>query len=318
MESIAAELASSFVQSSLGFDSEKSKLDSLLKVRQSLEQSCSDETSSSTAAAAAAAQSWIDLMDGNNSSSYEGEENVEMLRDTFIKSLLEHFHPNNNTEDSEADSGDEIAMNLIDSSFACVACLINLRCSNSGRKMKKKTLPTPLFGHDFVTAIAADVVEALNFIGASSSSNYNTYDIENSIVRLLLALLRVDRPRNEMCISTVRDLILLPASSSTTAAAQPIKESVACVAQVLSRSITAGIIMSIPSDVIDEEELNMRRETAVLNHLQDMRDVFYNVALVCSTGLSSISNSGEDDTTTMMILNSIQKIYDIAEFAVES
>jgi hypothetical protein len=334
MESIAAELASTFIESSLGFDSEETKLLSLQKIRQSLEESCrnyNDNNNDSTTAAAAA-QSWIDLMEGTH------EENI-LLRDTFIKSLLESCHPNDsNNNDSSIILDDEIVFDLMESAFDCLASLIRLRCDNNDssgcgktfpKKKGKKIMSTPLFGEEFVTTIATDVLQALAFTkGITSSDNNNP-----SVVKLLLALLRVDRPRNEMCVSTVRDLILLPASSwsdkdngADAAAVIPPntnKESVACVAHVLSKSITAGVITSVPAvEGMDEEELSMRRETAVLNHLQDMRDVFWNVALVCSACLSDDEKEEKknDDTDAVIrrMLNSIQEVYDIAEFAVES
>ncbi len=123
MESIAAELASTFIESSLGFDSEETKLLSLQKIRQSLEESCrnyNDNNNDSTTAAAAA-QSWIDLMEGTH------EENI-LLRDTFIKSILETIIGNNNDYFS---SDDEIVFDLMESAFDCLASLIRLRCDNN-------------------------------------------------------------------------------------------------------------------------------------------------------------------------------------------
>ena len=307
MESIAAELASSFIESSLGFDSEQSKLDSLQKISRSLAESTRNNDDN---AASSTAQSWIDLMEGT-------QEETAMLRDTFIKSLLENCHPNE-TNDNTEEEDEEIIFELIEASFACLASLITLRCndnnnssSNNKGKKKKKKMAAPLFGEDFVTAIATDVVQALKFVSDNETAT--------AVKSLLLALLRVDRPRNEMCVSTVRDLILLPASSSVNSGdgSASNESSAACVAQVLSKSITAGVITSVPgTEGMDEEELSMRRETAVLNHLQDMRDVFLNVALVCSASLSSDENNGT--ATVRIMLESIQEVYDIAEFAVES
>eukprot|EP00984_Skeletonema_dohrnii_P020765 scaffold10195_cov70-Skeletonema_dohrnii-CCMP3373.AAC.5 len=312
MESIAAELASSFIESSLGFDSEQSKLDSLQKIRHSLSESTHNNDNNDNAASSTA-QLWIDLMEGT-------QEETSMLRDTFIKSLLENCHPNE-TNDNTEEEDEEIIFELIEASFACLASLVTLRCNDtnngSGNKKgkKKKKMAAPLFGDDFVTAIATDVVQALKFVTDNETAT--------AVKSLLLALLRVDRPRNEMCVSTVRDFILLPASSSSVdnnngSSASINESSVACVAQVLSKSITAGVITSVPgTEGMDEEELSMRRETAVLNHLQDMRDVFLNVALVCS---ASLMNSDENNGTPAMriMLESIQEVYDIAEFAVES
>ena len=245
------------------------------------------------------------------------QEETAMLRDTFIKSLLENCHPNE-TNDNTEEEDEEIIFELIEASFACLASLITLRCNdnnnsstNNKGKKKKKKMAAPLFGEEFVTAIATDVVQALKFV----SDNENSTAVKS----LLLALLRVDRPRNEMCVSTVRDLILLPASSSVNSGdgSASNESSAACVAQVLSKSITAGVITSVPGTAgMDEEELSMRRETAVLNHLQDMRDVFLNVALVCSASLSSDENNGT--AAVRIMLESIQEVYDIAEFAVES
>ncbi|KAL7500870.1 hypothetical protein ACHAWT_010371 [Skeletonema menzelii] len=318
VESLAAELASCFIESSLGFDSEQSKLNSLQKIRHSLEQSTrrhNDNDNDTTATTTSAAQSWMDLMEGTN-------EESAMLRDTFIKSLLENCHPNEEGNENMEEEDDEIVFELIETSFACLASLITLRCnddssssSNSAtkgkkNKKKKKKMPTPLFGEDFVTTIATDVVQALQFVGDNQ---------DTAVKSLLLALLRVDRPRNEMCLAAVRDLILLPASSSSSSDGTASNESsVACVAQVLSKSIISGVIISVPgTEGMDEEELSMRRETAVLNHLQDMRDVFMNVASVCSSCLLNGDNDG-DSNAVMRMLDSIQEVYDIAEFAVES
>ncbi len=356
MESIAIELASSVVQSSLGFDSEESKLESLQKILHSLED-CSaattandsgdddnDETSTSAAEAAVAKQSWIDLLNGKQQN--DGEEDIIMLRDTFVKSLLENCHPNNNSNNSSEEGDDnndggqqdddvEITMKLIETSFACLANLITLRCTNEeeddsgtnkknkkgSKKKNKKEMSTPIFGHDFVTDIATDTVEALKLFGPTASSSEDDEEATTAVMKFVLALLRVDRPRNEVCISTVRDLILLPASLSSSSSGVNM-DTVASVAQILSKSITAGVITSVPqSQGMDDEELSMRRETAVLNHLQDMRDVFYNVASACSASFSSSNSSSkeeEDEAAAKIILSSIQEVYDIAEFAVES
>ncbi|KAL7437374.1 hypothetical protein ACHAXM_009091, partial [Skeletonema potamos] len=313
---------------------EQTKLQCLQQIRQSLEESssssyssCNNNNSRSNSTTTAAQQSWIDLMEGTH------DENV-MLRDTFIKSLLENCHPNESCNDNNNninDEEEEIVFDLIDTAFACLASLICLRCgggSKGGKNKKKKTtktMPTPLFGEEFVTTIATDVVQALVKFGTDDDDDVvsNNKDEKNAaVVKLLLALLRVDRPRNEMCVSIVRDLILLPASSSSSSSSAPNMESVACVAHVLSKSIMAGVIASVPAaEDMDEEELSMRRETAVLNHLQDMRDVFWNVASVCSACLSDGEVYDDDDNTAaviLRILDSIQEVYDIAEFAVES
>ena len=308
MESTAAELASSFIESSLGFDSEQSKLDSLQKIRYSLEEATRHNTDDTAtpppSIITTTVQSWMDLMEGT-------QEDSVMLRDTFIKSLLENCHPNEGNDNIMEEEDEEIVFELIETSFACLASLITLRCDNNcsinaTKGKKKKKMPAPLFGEEFVTAIATDVVQALQFVDENTTA----------VTSLLLALLRVDRPRNEMCLSTIRDLILLPASLSSSSGGAS-NESVACVAQVLSKSITAGVITSVPgTEGMDEEELSMRRETAVLNHLQDMRDVFFNVASVCSDCL--LNGENDDDTAVVKILDSIQEIYDVAEFAVES
>ena len=125
MESIAAELASSFIESSLGFDSEQTKLQCLQQIRQSLEESssssyssCNNNNSRSNSTTTAAQQSWIDLMEGTH------DENV-MLRDTFIKSLLENCHPNESCNDNNInDEEEEIVFDLIDMAFACLALSI--------------------------------------------------------------------------------------------------------------------------------------------------------------------------------------------------
>lgn len=352
MESIAIELASSVVQSSLGFDSEESKLESLQKILHSLEdcsaantsnESGDDDSDETTAEVAVARQSWIDLLNGKQQN--DGEEDIIMLRDTFVKSLLENCHPTNSSDNSEeGDDNDggqqdddvEITMKLIETSFACLAHLITLRCSDNddddkqqqtkkkkGKKKNKKEMSTPIFGHDFVMDIATDTVEALKLFGPSASSEDDDDDeASTAVMKFVLALLRVDRPRNEVCISTVRDLILLPASSSSSSSGSTVNmDTVASVAQMLSKSITAGVITSVPkSQGMDDEELSMRRETAVLNHLQDMRDVFHNVASACSASFSNSSSSKEEENeaAAKIMLSSIQEVYDIAEFAVES
>ena len=354
MESIAIELASSVVQSSLGFDSEESKLESLQKILHSLEDcsaantttdDISDDNDETAEEAAVVKQSWIDLLNGKQQQQNDGEEDIIMLRDTFVKSLLENCHPNNNSssnnsseEGDDTDGGQqdddvdvEITMNLIETTFACLAHLITLRCSaedddnDSGtnkkkkkgsKKKNKKEMSTPIFGHDFVTDIATDTVEALKLFGPSASSSEEDDEATTAVMKFVLALLRVDRPRNEICISTVRDLILLPASSSSGVN----MDTVASVSQILSKSITAGVITSVPKlQGMDDEELSMRRETAVLNQLQDMRDVFYNVASACSASFCNSNSSREEDEAAVKImLSSIQEVYDIAEFAVES
>jgi len=147
----------------------------------------------------------------------------------------------------------------------------------------------------------------------------NGSGVSGAACELLIALLRSDRPRNEMCTSTIRDLILLPACGGGEDDNNNIKSvslgSAACIAEILSKSIITAVEYTVPNTdgKMDEEEVSMRRETAALNRLQDMRDVLMNIGLVCANCLSE-----KEEICSQRILNALQDIYDIAAFAIES
>lgn len=237
--------------------------------------------------------------------------------------------------------------------------LQNKRTRNKTKKEEKgeENVIAPIFGHDFVMKIAPDIVMALKLSSSSSATdektreNYNNHDgVSQAACELLIALLNPNRPRNEMCLEEVRELILLPAccSSSTfsttpfssfQAAAAAVGSNsateegnvpttttttnilvVARIAQVLSSSIIAGVEYTVPvADYSDIEELSMRRETATLNWLQNMRDVMFVIGSVCSHSLLSLSLESNDKMMYgQVILDAIREIHFIAAFAVES
>mmetsp|Transcript_34977 Transcript_34977/g.62962 ORF Transcript_34977/g.62962 Transcript_34977/m.62962 type:complete len:1268 (-) Transcript_34977:173-3976(-) len=294
--------------------------------------------------------------DGFNDASDENGDSSDnfMLRDSLIQCLGEsccHPPPPNSGDDNDTTVNDaseqeneNLNLDVMESSLCCLTHLVRLRCDDatdaatnrltrSNEKKKKKLSSAsskspavaPIFGHAFVTIIAANVVEALQLeddgdssapsSGCSSSSSGGGC-VPHAASQLLIALLRCDRPRNEMCPPTIRDLILLPACNR---AAETSSTVVAHIAQILSTSIISGVEKSVTvKKSMDEEELSMRRETAALNQLQDMRDVVMSVGLVCSQGLGQEEKDADIGHCTKQILHALQEIHDIAAFAVES
>jgi len=285
--------------------------------------------------------------DGFNDAENNGCDSLEnfMLRDSLVKCLVEscsHSPPDNDNVvvniagEVQNENITNLDFEVMESSFICLTYLVRLRCNfdDGGGvvRIKRKETSTkspmiaPIFGHDFVTTIAPHVVEALKL----SSSSVRARHVPHAASQFLIALLRSDRPRNEICLPTIRDGILQPATCNA-AESQNIGASssdvdahigsVACIAQVLSSSIITAVGTSVPdTGMMDEEEFSMRRETAALNRLQDMRDVVMNVGLVCSRGLLSqnVEDAGMIGQCTDSILRALQEIYDIAAFAVES
>jgi len=336
-------LASDFVQECLGFHTttqqQSQKLDALAKIRTSL-QSCSNTIAGENNGAAgadpgangsnAARESrWRmflegtpsaeeeDEDDGFNDSHNDGNSNF-MLRDSLIQCLVESCSFNNVGEREDD-------LKVVESSLVCLADLISLRCSVD-KKSSKSSL-APIFGHDFVTSIAGHVVAALELDGSGSGG------VRHAASQLVIALLRGDRPRNENCAPTIRDSILLPACSGATETndsesnlGAPMMSSMVYIAQILSTSIICSVELSVPSSSntasskMDEEELSMRRETAALNKLQDMRDVIMALGVACHKGLLSQESGQVEnfDQSTKQILGALQEIYDIAAFAIES
>ena len=295
-------------------------------------------------------QEWREFLEGSDDDDDDdGEGSDFLLRDSFLKSLMECCCHPNNTNNSNNDDDCDLAggnnkdnektscLEVIESSLQCLTLLIRLRCTAAAFSSVKSD---PIFGPDFVSTIASSVVQALQMeeddndeLSLSGSSDGGGGGVAYAASQLLIALLRIDRPRNEMCIPTINELILLPASSSsssTTGSSSSSSAAVACIAEVLCTSILTAVNKSVPkttASIMDEEELSMRRETAVLQRLQDMREVMMNVGMACANGLllanhekndSSIANNGSSSSSSERIVTAIQQIYDIAAFAVES
>ena len=332
MANSVLELASTLVQECLGFTSLSSKLNALNQIQLSLQSCFSAAAENDNVNNVSRCQEWQDFLNGSASSSTtddnddgfddDNNNNDFMLRDSLIKCLIESCHPNeSDTEtDENVDDTENNVLNVIQSSLICLSYLVQLRCVDSDTE-KKKTLP--LFDGDFVTSIASDLVQALKLdngvtelVNGSGSSG-----VSGAACELLTALLRSDRPRNEMCTSTIRDLVLLPACGGGGEGDNNNIKSVsigsaACIAEILSKSIITAVEYTVPNKdgKMDEEEVSMRRETAALNRLQDMRDVLMNIGLVCTNCLSEEKN----EICSQRILNALQDIYDIAAFAIES
>jgi len=322
MANSITELASTLVQECLGFTSLSSKLNALNSIQSSLQSCFSAAAEDINQQSSSRCQEWQDFLNGSPSSTTDDNDdgfddnniNDFMLRDSLIKCLIESCHPNYESDCTEGDEsfGDENnILSVIQSSLICLSYLVQLRCILSDKE-KKKLLP--IFDGEFVTLIASDLVQALKLDNCTSGSG-----VSGAACQLLIALLRCDRPRNEMCTSTIRDLILLPACGGGEDNNNNIKSvslgSAACIAEILSKSIITAVEYTVPNKdgKMDEEEVSMRRETAALNRLQDMRDVLMNVGLVCANCLSE-----KEEICSQRILNALQDIYDIAAFAIES
>jgi len=330
MANSITELASTLVQECLGFTSLSSKLNALNNIQSSLQSCFSAAAENKNEQQTSRCQEWQDFLNGSSSSSTtddnddgfddDNNNNDFMLRDSLIKCLIESCHPNENTEDDTENLNDEnIILNVIQSSLICLSYVVQLRCIDSDNKSKKLL---PIFDGEFVTSIATDLVQALK-LDLGTELNGSGSGVSGAACALLIALLRPDRPRNEMCTSIIRDLVLLPACGGGGGGGEGdnnnIKSvsigSAACIAEILSKSIITAVEYTVPNKdgKMDEEEVSMRRETAALNRLQDMRDVLMNIGLVCANCLSE-----KEEICSKRILNALQDIYDIAAFAIES
>jgi len=328
MANSVLELASTLVQECLGFTSLSSKLNALNNIQSSLQSCFSAAAEDNNELQTSRCQEWQDFLNGSPSSSTtddthdgfddDNNNNDFMLRDSLIKCLIESCHPNeSDTEhDEKVIDVENNILNIIQSSLICLSYLVQLRCIDSYNKSKKIL---PIFDGEFVTSIASDLVQALKLDEGTELVNGSGSGVSGAACELLIALLRSDRPRNEMCTSTIRDLVLLPACGGGEGDNNNIKSvsigSAACIAEILSKSIIAAVEYTVPNKdgKMDEEEVSMRRETAALNRLQDMRDVLMNIGLVCANCLSE-----KEEICSQRFLNALQDIYDIAAFAIES
>jgi hypothetical protein len=372
------DLVSDYIQQCLGFTSLSSKIRSLDIIQSSLKKCVGGvaASSSATAAASFAADSDADdaagvreewrafLEDGHHSDNDSNDDDDDlrvedtesnnnfMLRDSFIKCLVEGCHfPGTDADDDvdgdEDDDDDQRFVNsnidrLVELSFHSLTLLASLHRhfyhdhdvaekSGNGKAM------LPIFGREFALSIAPAAVTALGLpsnINNSSNENCNGDGPASAASALLIELLHPNRPKCEArsSASILRDSILLPASSSTvqgSTTTQPSISSVARVAHVLSSVVIAAVVHATTSSSSEnqqygEEELSVREETSVLGKLQDMRDILANVGFVCSRQLGCSNSDAEDGDGEMKdrcahdILDAIQDLFDIAPFAVES
>ena len=143
-----------------------------------------------------------------------------------------------------------------------------------------------LFGSDFIQQIAQYLT--------------SHFQDEDGCILLLQALLRPNRPRNEVAHDEIHSLILLPLSKShPTALAEVVLESV--VWNVMQ--ITAG----------DQEEVAMKRETAALGKLQDLREVIENIAKYC---VECFKEGKKEEGGR--IVSAFEWVHDVAAYALES
>ncbi len=361
----ATDLASDYIQQCLGFTSLSSKILSLERIQTSLRQ-CGigvddivGETSSAADAdadvAVGAREDWrAFLEDGHHSENniddgseaQNSESNVFMLRDSFIKCLVEScdYHGNVDRDDTIVD-GDEDdqqcssnADRLVTLSFLCLTSLASLvRHYHHHRiaEVGKRNEMTPIFGREFALAIAPAAVAALRL--PANNIDHKEKGPSHSASALIIELLHPNRPKCEArsSASILRDSVLVPASTTTTTTPSSYS-SVAMVAHVLSSCVIAAVVSATSSisfansnntaqqqQQYGEEELSVREETAALGKLQDMRDVLTNVGLACSRQLCSSFSSAEGegemkDQCAHAILDAMQDIFDIAPFAVGS
>lgn len=154
-----------------------------------------------------------------------------VLRDALVRCLVEGCGSvppagaGGEVENIDGEGWSEGLLDLdataIESSFLCLAYLVRLRCDDlaegrgAGVEERSPAAATtaPVFGRDFVAAVSPRVVEALR---ASDPP------VPRAACRLLAALLRPDRPRNEACPDAVRDSILVPACVASESPESPV------------------------------------------------------------------------------------------------
>ncbi|KAL3795782.1 hypothetical protein ACHAWO_005837 [Cyclotella atomus] len=191
------------------------------------------------------------------------------LRNAFLSHLLSP--PPNSINNNE--------------SLSILAKLIHLH-SHHASSFKQWNMP-PLFGREFVI---------------QSSSTINQYGLPTSR-ELILSLLN-PRPRNEQCDLEIREMILLPLSTS-----HPVD-----LCELLMESVVENVLQ-IQGE--EEEEVSMKRETGALTKLQDYREIIEIVAKKCVEYLRLDDNS-ESRIDGERMVASFGKLYSIAPFALES
>ncbi|KAL9180709.1 hypothetical protein ACHAXT_011162 [Thalassiosira profunda] len=242
----------------------------------------------------------------------EWEEEGFALRDSFVNCLVEGCRPG----EGEGEGDEDDIFDAISAALRCLSYLVCVRCaepSNGEGKPKNASAASPIFGPDFVVQIAPDVVQALRLDDGSDAAP--TDGVSHAACQLLLALLRPDRPRNEADAATVRDAILVPASSPEAPAG-----SAACAAEVLGASIAAAVDGAVPPDRegMDASERSMRRENAALARLQEQSGVLRNVGSVCAHLLSEEEGGGAGHPCGVRILGALRALHELGAFAVES
>ena len=348
--SSVSDLASDYVRECLGFaSSPASKVPALHRVRFSLASCYYDPDADADAIATSErpTREWRRFLEGggegggdDDGSDVVGAEDF-VLRDGLIRCLVEGCEDRDDDDDDDgaAEDGDEYGQIIVESSLRCLTYLVGLRSADGE---KRRTIIAPIFGRDFATSISADCVVALRRDHDDDDCDVSGGDgddrrggIPRAASDLLIALLRPDRPRNEACADAVRESILLPSCSCPAATGMDGKTplahyaTAARVARILSSSVVAAVEYSVPAmDYPDEEELSMRRETAALGRLQDMRDVMLAIGTVCSTLCllgeeedAAAGGDGYDDARRRCgrrILDAIREIHGVAAYAVES
>ena len=172
-------------------------------------------------------------------------------------------------------------------SYALLARLVQLHSDHAaamGKKWRGED-NVALFGSDFVQRIAPYL-----------ASHFH----EEGSVSLLRALLRPNRPRNEVAADTIHSLILLPLSTSHPTA----------LAEVVLQSVV-WTVMQITDG--DKEEVDMKRETAALGKLQDLREVIEIIAKYCVECFR-----GYDDEEGNRIVKAFEGVHHVAAYALES
>ena len=303
-------LSSALVRECLGFAPASSRLDALVALCASLGRAAAPTVVDSDASGECEGgeelrAAWRALVNGpweEGAAAGDGGEGgpappARVLRDGLVRSLVECCRPSEDDDllVDDATASEDLSPRIVELALRSLARLVRLR-PTSAEETALGVPPDPLFGHDFADGISPDVLRALGDGVASGAAS-----------DLVSALLDVDRPRNEACGAAVRDAVLTPATDVGGAGND---RSAAAAAGILSAAIVGGTEPP-GAEGMDPEELAMRRETAALGRMQDLRDALANVGRACAAELRKGGGGGP-------LLDCLRSIHEVAPFAVES
>jgi len=279
---------------------------------------------------------WAEFLNG--SSAKHDDDGRNNLRDEFLSLVLQHIHDYHDIMASSQSHSDDICFlrSLAQLSLQCLSRLVQLR-NETFDKNPTKGIPglAPIFGEEFVEEIAAPMKFFLQL--EPNIVEADLMELSLGASELILNLMHPHRPRNEACVPSIRDDILIPLTSPESSHIRVVESrgrTVAMIAELASKSVVMAVEHTVPNYAgsaggavintsafaVEDEELAMKRETAALSRMQDVRDVFQNVGKVVLVPFLKERGNFDalEEETTRRVLHAFLAIFDIAPFAMES